>query len=115
MNRSKIVERIMENWNISAKELILNKKKTSFLINSQKLKKRKAMEFVEIEEKEEEDFELEMEELLNRLIISTKITYSEIIAYPRIFVDFLDSRFKRPLYYMAPDRFDMNCHPLYNE
>lgn len=56
-----------------------------------------------------------MEELLNRLIISSKITYSEIIAYPRIFVDFLDSKFKRPLEYMVPDKFDMNCHPLYNE
>jgi hypothetical protein len=30
-------------------------------------------------------------------------------------VDFLDSKFKRPLYYLAPDKFDMNFNPLYNE
>lgn len=56
-----------------------------------------------------------MEELLNRLIISSKITYSEIIAYPHIFVDFLDSKFKRPLFYHSHDKFDMNLHPIYNE
>lgn len=37
------------------------------------------------------------------------------MAYPPVFINFLDSKFKRPLHYMVPDKFDMNCNPLYNE
>ncbi len=37
------------------------------------------------------------------------------MAYPPVFINFLDSKFKRPLHYMVPDKFDMNFNPLYNE
>ena len=48
MSRSKIVEQIMENWNISVKELNLGRKKSSLLIRQ----KKKRLDFVEVEEKD---------------------------------------------------------------
>ena len=55
-----------------------------------------------------------MEELLNRLILSSKIKYSEIIAYPQIFVRFLNQKFKKPDVYLNGDKFDLNINPIKN-
>jgi len=56
-----------------------------------------------------------MEELLNKLIISPKIGYSEIIAYPKVFVNYLNSKFKHPQELINGDKFDLSLNPLFNE
>lgn len=50
-----------------------------------------------MEEIEEEDFETEISEIIERLIVNPKVKYNEIIASPRIFIEFLQSKFKNPL------------------
>lgn len=53
------------------------------------------MDFRDMQDKEEEDFHSEMEDLLNRLIISSRIRYSYVMAYPTIFVNFLNYKFRQ--------------------
>ena len=124
ISRSKIVEQIMENWKISAKELqtshMKGKRKNSITspklspVISPHLKKKWTFEYRDLEIKEEYDFQEEMEEMLNRLILSNKIKYSEIIAYPKQLVEFLNLKFKHPEEYINADKFDLDLNPLYN-
>lgn len=93
INRSKLVEKMMESWNINAQEFQKARMKPHSIF-SPKLIRKKAFAFENLEDKEEEDIHSEMEDLLNRFIISPKIKYSYIIAYPKIFVEFLNSKFK---------------------
>ena len=55
-----------------------------------------------------------MEDLLNRLIISSKIRYSYIIAYPKIFVQFLNNKF-RHIEEFNGNKFDIHLNPLENQ
>lgn len=80
-------------------------------IFSPKLIRKKAFSFENLEDKEEEDIHSEMEDLLNRLIISPKIKYSYIIAYPKIFVEFLNSKFKHVEEFIG-NKFDIHFNPL---
>lgn len=104
----------MEDLNITPHELNMPPKKKSSNRHLNKRKKTLNLHSIDMLEVEEEDFQEEMEELLNRLIVSPKVKFSEIIAYPRIFVKFLNSKFKEPHEYLNGDKFDLNLNPLSN-
>ncbi len=103
----------MEDLNITPDLLDMPKKK----INSKHQKRKKTLNLHNIDtvEVEEEDFQEAMEELLNRLIVSSRIKFSEIIAYPRSFVNFLNSKFKEAEEYQNGSKFDLNLNPLSND
>lgn len=57
-----------------------------------------------------------MEELLDKLILNPRIKCNEIIAYPKIFVEYLNSKFRTPEDLIgARQSFDLRYHPLYNQ
>lgn len=60
--------------------------------NAKSSRRISAMNLSEIDEAAEEDFEEELEMLLSSLIINPKVKYSETIVYPKIFVEFIESR-----------------------
>ena len=101
---------MMENWNINAKDFKRSRHRKKSLL-SPKLQRKKVMDFRDMEDKEEEDFHSEMEDLLNKLIISSRIRYSYVIAYPTIFVNFLNSKFKQ-VQEFVDNKFDIHLNPL---
>lgn len=49
------------------------------------------------------------------MIINPKILYTEVVAYPKIFTDFLNSKFTKPEMLIKDHLFDLRLNPLYNQ
>ena len=64
---------------------------------------------------EEEDFETELSEMLEKMVVSPLIKYSELVVSPRIFVEYLQSKLKFPQDFVRDGEFKMHLSPLYNQ
>jgi hypothetical protein len=110
-NRSKIVSKLMEHHNITPQELSSYRRQPSA---NRGPKRKKTLNVLIADEPEEVGLHEEMEEFLSRLVISSRLKFSEIVAYPRPFVGFLNSKFRQPGDYARGEKFDLNVNPLSN-
>lgn len=66
----------------------------------------------ELEAVEEEDFEEEMEELMEKLILHPKTKYSETIVYPKVLIQFLEEKMKKPFEIVYQKAFNIDKDTL---
>lgn len=116
--KSIVTQKIINDWEINIEELELSqevKKKYSKKSGSSSNSETKKINLKEIEERDEEDFESEISELLSKLIIHPKVKYNQMHANPKPFLDFLKSKFKNPMELTRENYFDLHENPLYNQ
>jgi hypothetical protein len=53
--------------------------------------------------------------MLNKLVVNPKIKYSEIVASPKVFIDFLKSKLVSTDDLVRDHEFDLHLHPLHNK
>lgn len=68
----------------------------------------------EMEVVEEEDFEEEMEELMEKIILHPKTKYSETIVYPKVLLELLEEKMIRPFGRIQEKGFNINKDVLQN-
>ena len=93
--KSMITMSIMEDWEIDVNELELSKDAKDKYLRGPPLGRQQSSEKMKMDEMEdiaEEDIESELSEMLDKLVINPKIRYNEIVASPKVFVDFLKSK-----------------------
>jgi hypothetical protein len=89
----------MDDWEIDVNELELSQDAKDKYLRRPPLGRHQSSEKMnldEIEEIAEEDIESELSEMLDKLVINPKIKYNEIVASPKVFVDFLKSKLVPP-------------------